>query len=93
MDESRIILDQQLVQFSTMLAVRDLSQSEVFYVLNFGFRVTERLDSFRWSQLPCASRYLVTKSPPTVDKPVVTLAPMSEVTQPPVNLIIEIEQP
>jgi catechol 2,3-dioxygenase-like lactoylglutathione lyase family enzyme len=89
-DKSANILDQQLVQFSTMLAVRDLSRSEQFYVRNFGFRVTESLEGLRRLQRSGVSLYLVTESPPTVDKPGVTLAPNSQTDQSPVNLIFRV---
>ncbi len=36
-------LDAQLVRFSTMLTVRNLSVSETYYVRHFGFKVTESM--------------------------------------------------
>jgi catechol 2,3-dioxygenase-like lactoylglutathione lyase family enzyme len=83
-------LDQQLVSFSTMLSVRDLARSEQFYVRHFGFRVTERLDALSRLERAGVSIYLVTESPPTDDKPGVTLAPPATYARPPVNLIFRV---
>lgn len=73
-----------------MLTVRDLVVSEAFYVGYFGFQVTEAIDGLRRLQLPGISLYLVTESPPTPDKPGVTLAPIRDVQRPPVNLIFHV---
>ena len=83
-------LDQQLVGFSTMLTVRDLSASEAFYARYFGFRVTERIEHLRRLERPGVSIYLVTESPPTNDKPNVTLTPPHMNTKPPVNLVFRV---
>lgn len=83
-------LDQQLVSFSTMLTVRDLAISEQFYVRHSGFRVTERLETLRRLERTGVSLYLVTESPPTSDKPGVTLAPPAERARPSVNLIFRV---
>jgi catechol 2,3-dioxygenase-like lactoylglutathione lyase family enzyme len=85
------ILDSQHVGFSTMLTVRDLSASERFYVQHFGFEVTERLDSLRRLERPGAKLYLVLPSPPTVDKPDITLSPQPVHNRPSVNLIFRVK--
>ncbi len=76
--------------FSVMLAVTDLSRSEAFYVQHFGFSMTERLAGLRRLELPGVSLYLVSESPPTTDKPSVTIAPLADRDRPPVNLIFRV---
>jgi catechol 2,3-dioxygenase-like lactoylglutathione lyase family enzyme len=83
-------LDRQVVGFSTMLTVRDLAASEDFYTRHLGFRVTERVDGLRRLERPGVSIYLVTLSPPTSDKPNVTLAPPQVSAEPPVNLVFRV---
>ncbi len=83
-------LDQHQIGFSTLLTVRDLSASEAFYVRYFGFRVIERLQTLRRLERPGISLYLITESPPTSDKPPVTLAPPALRARPPVNLIFHV---
>jgi catechol 2,3-dioxygenase-like lactoylglutathione lyase family enzyme len=73
-----------------MLAVRDVSRSEDFYVRHFGFQVTERLESLRRLERLGATLYIVTESPPTPDKPEVTLAPPPDAKRPTVNLIFRV---
>ncbi len=68
-------LDAQLVRFSTMLTVRNLSVSETYYVRHFGFKLTESMEGLRFLERPGVALYLISESPPTVDKPNVTLAP------------------
>jgi catechol 2,3-dioxygenase-like lactoylglutathione lyase family enzyme len=83
-------LDEQQLGFSTMLVVRELSKSEEFYVKHFGFRVTERLEALRRLERDGVTLYLVTESPPTPDKPGVTLAPQADLQRPSVNLIFRV---
>lgn len=85
------VLDSQHVGFSTMLVVRDLLCSEEFYVRHFGFEVTEQLDSLRRLDRPGATLYLVLTSPPTADKPGVTLAPLPSRESPSVNLVFRVK--
>lgn len=84
-------LDSQQVGFSTMIVVRELTRSEQFYVDHFGFRVTECLDSLRRLERPGATLYLVLTSPPTPEKPGVTLAPPPVPERPSVNLIFRVK--
>lgn len=81
----------QFVSFSTMLTVKDLAFSEQFYVRHFGFRVTERLETLCRLQRPSISLYLITESPPTSDKPGVTLAPPADHATPAVNLVFRVK--
>jgi len=83
-------LDKQFVRFSTMLTVRDLIASQDYYVKYFGFRVTESSDGLRLLERPGVTLYLVSESPPTPDKPGVTLAPPSQNDRPSVNLIFRV---
>lgn len=83
-------LDSREIRFSTMLTVRDLSTSEHYCVHYLGFRVTEHIDGLRLLERPGATIYLVTESPPTVDKPGVTLAPLPQRDRPSVNLIFRV---
>ena len=84
-------LDSQLVVFSTMLVVRDLSISEQFYVRHFGFVVTERFESLRRLERHGASIYLGLVGDPTIDKPGVTLTPQPARDKPAVNLIFRVK--
>jgi catechol 2,3-dioxygenase-like lactoylglutathione lyase family enzyme len=91
MENSSHPLDSQQVGFSTMLVVRDLSASERFYVGHLGFVVTEQLDALQRLERPGATIYLVLTSPPTADKPGVTLAPSPTPDRPSVNLIFRVK--
>ena len=83
-------LDSQLVGFSTMLVVRDLTASEQFYARHFGFHVTEHLASLRRLERRGVSLYLVLGGDPTPDKPGVTLAPQPTRDTTAVNLIFRV---
>lgn len=90
MSHAKDPLDSQLVDFSTMLVVRDLSASEQFYAGHFGFAVTERLESLRRLERPGVSLYLVLPGDPTSDKPGVRLAPQPVRGATAVNLIFRV---
>lgn len=83
-------LDAQLVRFTAMLTVRDISSSEQFYTQRLGFRVSEGMEGMRLLERKGVTLYLVTESPPTPDKPDVTLAPPLQVSRPPVNLVFRV---
>jgi len=83
-------LDAQIVRFTAMLTVRDISSSEQFYTQRLGFRVTEGMEGMRLLERKGGTLYLVAESPPTPDKPDVTLAPPSQVSRPPVNLVFRV---
>jgi catechol 2,3-dioxygenase-like lactoylglutathione lyase family enzyme len=73
-----------------MLVVRDSDVSAAFYQEHFGFELVESVDTLRLLRLGAYHLYLVGKSPPTYDKPHVTLAPIPAASQPPVNLIFRV---
>jgi catechol 2,3-dioxygenase-like lactoylglutathione lyase family enzyme len=83
-------LDAQLQRFSTMLTVRNLSASEEFYVRYLGFRVSERQEGLRLLERPGIALYLISESPPTPDKPSITLVPPLEHNRPSVNLVFRV---
>ena len=83
-------LDAQLVRFSAMLTVRDIHASEAFYTQRLGFRVTEGMEGMRFLERKGVTLYLVTESPPTPDKPDVTLSPPQQASRPPVNLVFRV---
>jgi catechol 2,3-dioxygenase-like lactoylglutathione lyase family enzyme len=91
MDTTPHPLDSQQVGFSTMLAVRDIDVSEDFYATHFGFKTTEKLQSLRRMDRTGAAIYLVLTSPPTPDKPTVTLTPPEARNSPSVNLIFRVK--
>ncbi len=73
-----------------MIVVRDLTASERFYVRHFGFNVTVRLETLRRLERSGATLYLIVTSPPTPDKPRITLAPPLSAERPSVNLIFRV---
>jgi catechol 2,3-dioxygenase-like lactoylglutathione lyase family enzyme len=83
-------LHDQLTRFSTMLVVSDLERSERFYTGHLGFSTVERLEGVRLLELGPVRLYLVIESPPTPDKPGVTLAPPRRADGPPVNLVFHV---
>ncbi|HUG97570.1 MAG TPA: VOC family protein [Gammaproteobacteria bacterium] len=91
MDMSGNILDTQLVRFSTMIVVTDIDSSEEFYTNYFGLEKVQHLDHLRLLQRAGMSLYLATESPPTEDKPTVTLAPPRASDRTPVNLIFHVK--
>lgn len=85
------VLDGQLTHFSTMIVVGDLDRSERFYSRHFGFSKAQHLPHLRLLSRDGVSLYLVTESPPTGDKPGVTLAPPADARRPSVNLIFHVK--
>lgn len=85
------ILDTQLTHFSTMLVVADIDSSEEFYSRYFGLEKVQHLDHLRLLQRAGISLYLVSESPPSEDKPTVTLAPPEAGDHTPVNLIFHVK--
>lgn len=73
-----------------MLAVRDVERSLAFYRDILGFEQLE------YPQIPLLRRgalelFLVEESPPTDDRPGVTLAPPADARRMPVNLVFEVD--
>lgn len=81
----------QLVHTATMLAVGDLGASVDYYQQRLGFRIRERQDAIALLELEMMRLYLVTQSPPTADKPDVTIAPPSNRCETPVNLVFRVK--
>lgn len=90
METSAGPLARQLTHFSTMLVVRDLERSERFYAGHFGLRVAQRLEHLCLLQHDGISLYLVTESPPSEDKPGITLTPAPDAGRPAVNLVFHV---
>lgn len=90
MKASHTALSDYFVRFSMMLVVRDLSVSEAFYCRYFDFQVEERSDGLLLLKHPHLFLYLITESPPTVDKPTVTLAPLESADRSPVNIVFRV---
>lgn len=64
-------------QTATMLAVADLDRSIGFYCDKLPFELLERQEHIAFLRLGSSLLHLFTASPPTKDKPGVTLAPPS----------------
>ena len=78
------------VASSIMLTVGDVNVSREFYVRYFRLQVTEQMEGFCRLQRPGISLYLTEESPPTVDKPSVTLAKPPDRNRPSTNLIFHV---
>lgn len=74
-----------------MLVVRNLSASQHYYEQHFGFRVTERHPSLLRLERESVSLYLVETSPPTPDKPGITLTPSPLRERPSVNIVFRVK--
>lgn len=83
-------LEGQLVSTATMLAVRDLRRSVGFYRDLLGFDVQMSQPGIALLARGGMLLYLVRESPPTRDKPAVTLAPPPEPDHTPVNLVFHV---
>jgi catechol 2,3-dioxygenase-like lactoylglutathione lyase family enzyme len=80
-----------LVHVATMLAVSDLDASVAFYRDLFGFEVRDLHSSAALLTRDTMLLYLVTHSPPTPDKPSVTLTAPTTTAHTPVNLVFRVE--
>jgi catechol 2,3-dioxygenase-like lactoylglutathione lyase family enzyme len=83
-------LDGQVVDTATMLAVRDLRRSVAFYRDSLGFAVKLRRATIALLERDGLRLYLVTESPPTADRPGVTLAPPPDPERTSVNLVLRV---
>lgn len=79
-----------LQRFATMLAVTDIPRSIAFYAGTLGFIVEIEQPDYALLALDGVSLYLVTESPPTMDKPTVTLGVTSTNSRTPVNLVFHV---
>lgn len=66
-------LKKHMIGIVTMLAVRDLEKSVAFYRDKLGFEVQERAEQIAGLTNGSMNLDLFTKSPPTADKPNITL--------------------
>ena len=78
------------VHVATMLAVTDLGLSTAFYRDLLGFTVREEQEGIVLLALGPMLLYLVSPSPPTPDKPGVTLACTNRPDQTGVNLVFRV---
>lgn len=79
-----------LQRFATMLAVTDIPRSIDFYCGGLGFVVEIEQPDYALITLAGISLYLVTESPPTADKPTVTLGITSSLARTPINLVFHV---
>lgn len=79
-----------VVHAATMLVVADLDASVAFYAGLLGFTVRERLDGLVLLARDGMLLYLVTESPPTPDKPGVTLASPPDRDRPPALIVFRV---
>jgi len=90
MDTPTRPLDGQLVHIATMLAVCDLARSLAFYRDSFGFEVRDQAEHIVLLARDTMLLYLVIESPPTLDKPDVTLAAPDTPGHTPVCLVLRV---
>jgi len=83
-------MDNALIHVATMLAVADLERSVAFYRDRLDFAVREASPDLALLARGPMLLYLVTESPPTPDKPGVTLAPPPLPDQTPVNIVFRV---
>lgn len=82
--------DIPLVHIATMLAVAVLDPSIAFYRDHFGFELREHAAHIALLVRGTTLLYLITESPPTADKPGVTLAPPATPNRTPVVLVFRV---
>jgi catechol 2,3-dioxygenase-like lactoylglutathione lyase family enzyme len=73
-----------------MLVVASIEPSVAFYRDKFGFSVLMADESIALLERDAFKLYLVTHSPPTPDKPTITLINRNECGQTPVNLVFNV---
>lgn len=78
-----------MIRAAVMLAVRDVERSVSFYRDVLGF------EQLAYPHIPLLRRgdlqlFLVEESPPTHDRPGITLAPPSSAARMPINLVFEV---
>jgi lactoylglutathione lyase len=84
------LISQLLIHTATMLVTNDMDRSVAFYRDLFGFEVRDHEDSIALLSLGSMLLYLVTESPPTSDKPSITLANTNTQAQTSVNLVFRV---
>jgi lactoylglutathione lyase len=81
----------ELKEISTMLVVNNLTKSEKFYNDILGFETIESIEQLRRLRRDDFYLYLVVFSPPTDDKPNVTLANLNQLDKTNVNIIFRVK--
>ncbi|MGH2411430.1 MAG: VOC family protein [Chloroflexota bacterium] len=89
-DPVRKPLEGSLVHIAPMLAVSDLARSLAFYRDYLGFEVREQEAHIALLVRDTMLLYLVVESPPTPDKPDVTLAAPTTPERTPVCLVLRV---
>jgi catechol 2,3-dioxygenase-like lactoylglutathione lyase family enzyme len=89
-EHERKPLDDQLVHIATMLAVADLARSRAFYCDKLGFPVHYQQPDIALLGWGTMLLYLVAESPPTSDKPAVTLAAPATPERTPICLVLRV---
>ncbi len=80
----------ELKEISTMLVVSDLEKSEKFYKDYLGFETIESIEQLRRLKRDDFYLYLVLFSPPTDDKPNITLANLNQSDKTNINIIFRV---
>jgi len=89
-DPARKPLDGRLVHIAPMLAVANLDRSLAFYRDNLGFEVRDQEAHIALLIRDAMLLYLAVESPPTPDKPAVTLAAPATPEHTPVCLVLRV---
>lgn len=86
-------LDKHIVHVSTMLAVSDIRRSVAYYREKFGFAPRDEYDMAHIALLERGNLllYLVSESPPTADKPTVTLIAPDTPDRTPIALVFRVD--
>lgn len=79
----------EILEIVPMLCVRDLAASTDFY-RRVGFTVESAEEHIALLRVGGQGLYLITESPPTVDKPAVTLAPPAGPERVPAEIVVRV---
>lgn len=80
----------ELKEISTMLVVNDLVKSEMFYKEFLGFETIESIEGLRRLKRDGFFLYLITFSPPTEDKPNLTLVNLNQLDKTNFNIVFRV---
>jgi catechol 2,3-dioxygenase-like lactoylglutathione lyase family enzyme len=80
-----------IVHVALMLTVRDLGRSVAFYRDKLGFQVREHEPHIALLAQQAMQLYLITESPPTPDKPGVTLLPPDTPDKVNINIVFRVQ--
>jgi catechol 2,3-dioxygenase-like lactoylglutathione lyase family enzyme len=81
----------ELVHAATMLVVKDLDRAVSFYTEYLGFQIKEQDSGIALLILGQVRLYLVLTSPPTPDKPTISLSFLNKKGQTNVNLVFRVK--